>query len=246
MNDPLHSKIEGTRSRNATEQVPSQRPGFGMRDHRALLKAIINAYDSFVIRAYCKARFLIINVNILNILSLCVREKPRLLDIGCGFGLFGCYLATRYPEIEYHGFDLNPRRIDMAREAAKRLGLKNAHFDCADARDLSINDQYDAIMMVDLLHHIDNDAKRALLAKCCSHLSPGGHLVVKDVTRHPRFKIAFTWLLDVLMTRSVDMWYIDEVGFAEALADATWAVDMFPIADLLPYPHVVYLCQRGS
>lgn len=54
-----------------------------------------------------------------------MRGKRRVLDIGCGFGLFGCYFSAVYPEISYHGYDLNPARIDMARLAAQRLGLAN-------------------------------------------------------------------------------------------------------------------------
>ncbi|MEZ5422191.1 MAG: class I SAM-dependent methyltransferase [Pyrinomonadaceae bacterium] len=44
--------------------------------------------------------------------------------------------------------------------AAQRLNLKNTRFRVGDARDLEIDEEYDAIMMVDLLHHIDDGQKR--------------------------------------------------------------------------------------
>src|SRR5215211_5835059 len=83
------------------------------KEHRRLLRRIIDAYDSRIVRAYCFFRFIIININMLHILSLCMRGKTRILEIGCGFGLFGCYFGARNPRLEYHGIDLSEGRIDM-------------------------------------------------------------------------------------------------------------------------------------
>ena len=213
-------------------------------DYQQFLSKIVDVYDSFIIRAYCKARFKIININILQMLGLCLRGKRRILDIGCGFGLFGCYFASMYPEMSYTGYDLNEGRVDQANRAAEKLGLKNVRFKVGDARDIDINDEFDAILMVDLLHHIDDPAKARLLETCRAHLAPEGRLVVKDVTTHPFFKIAFTWALDVVMTHSFDMWYWGEKRFYETLGAHFNRVEMYPIVDWLPYPHIIYLCEN--
>jgi 2-polyprenyl-3-methyl-5-hydroxy-6-metoxy-1,4-benzoquinol methylase len=215
-----------------------------VKEHRNCLNKIISVYDSALVRAYCHARFLIININILDILALCIRRKKQVLDIGCGFGLYGCYLASLYPEIRYTGFDLNPKRIALAQQAAKRLGLTNVEFRCQDARQLGGEGSYDAIMMVDILHHLDDTSKKALLERCNQLLRPGGHLVIKDVTTHPFYKIAFTWILDVVMTFGFEMWYWNEERFAQTLGPMFSQAETFPIADWLPYPHIVYLCEK--
>lgn len=215
-------------------------------DYKRFLSSIVDAYDSRVIRAYCKARFTIININILQMLGLCLRDKRRVLDVGCGFGLFGCYFAAMYPEISYTGYDLNEERVETARRAAAKLGLKNVEFKCGDARSLSVVEEYDAVFMVDLLHHIDDDAKSRLLDTCSAHLAPKGRIIIKDVTTHPFFKIAFTWALDVLMTRGFDMWFRDERKFYEILSRHFNRIEMYPISDWLPYPHVIYLCENVS
>ena len=64
-------------------------------EHQALLRRIIAVYDSPVIRAYCTIRFLIINIDILQIIGLGMRDKRRVLEIGCGFGLFGLMRRRR-------------------------------------------------------------------------------------------------------------------------------------------------------
>ncbi len=213
-------------------------------DYQKFLSNIVDVYDSTIIRAYCKARFKIININILQMLGLCLRGRRRVLDVGCGFGLFGCYFSAMYPEISYVGYDLNHRRVDQASRAAARLGLKNVRFKVGDARDLSIDDEFDAVLMVDLLHHIDDATKAKLLGTLMEHLATDGRLIIKDVTTHPFPKIFFTWALDVLMTRSLDMWYWSEKRFYEMLTPRFNRVEMYPIVDWLPYPHVIYLCEN--
>lgn len=210
-------------------------------DYRRLLRRIIAAYDSLLVRAYCVIRFQIINLNMLHVLSLCLREKRRVLEIGCGFGLFGCYFAAKDNRVEWTGLDLDAGRIDMARKASERLGITNTRFAVADAREhLKLNERFDAIVMMDLLHHIPDEAKRQLLHTVLDRLAPDGVLIIKDVTRRPWWKMAFTWILDVLMTRSFDMWYWNPDEFRKVI-DGRFGMETYPIHDWLPYPHIVYM-----
>jgi 2-polyprenyl-3-methyl-5-hydroxy-6-metoxy-1,4-benzoquinol methylase len=214
--------------------------------YRRLLRRIIRAYDSTIVRAYCVVRFRIINLNMLHILSLCLRGKSRVLEVGCGFGLFGCYFAARDSRVRWHGLDLNPGRIEMARAAAARLGLTNTKFAVADAREtLELEERFDAVVMMDLLHHIPDHSKRQLLDAVLSRLAPGGVLIIKDVTRRPRWKMAFTWLLDVAMTQGFDMWYWSPTQFRQAI-DERFEMEAYPINDLLPYPHIVYVVSERT
>jgi 2-polyprenyl-3-methyl-5-hydroxy-6-metoxy-1,4-benzoquinol methylase len=241
--------IESTPARSAPDSGASEERSSGLaavspHRYKQFIGRIIEAYDSTVIRAYSKVRFTIININILHILALCLRGQRRVLDVGCGFGLFGCYFSALYPEISYCGYDLSPQRIAIAQRAAQRLGLRNASFHCQDARGLNLRDEFDAVLLIDLLHHLDDGAKSALLETCAAHLAPAGRLIVKDVTTHPAAKLAFTWALDVLMTRGLAMWYWNEEQFHTTLRRYFDRIDTFPITDWMPYPHVVYLCEN--
>jgi 2-polyprenyl-3-methyl-5-hydroxy-6-metoxy-1,4-benzoquinol methylase len=236
--DKSYNVTKGPKSNNFANSLPG--------GYKQLLGHIIKAYDLKIVRAYSKVRFTIININILHILALCLRGQRKVLDLGCGFGLFGCYFSMLYPEISYCGFDVDPDRIEMAKQAAKYLGLHNTEFQCQDARELNLNGKFDAIMMIDLLHHIDDSSKHNLLATCARHLHRDGRLVIKEVTTHPFPKFMFTWALDVLMTRGFDMWYWDEKRFFSVFNNYFHRVDTFPIADWMPYSHVVYLCDNSS
>lgn len=216
------------------------------KEHRLLLRRLISSYESRLVRSYCYARFIIINLNMLHILRLCMRGKRRVLEVGCGFGLFGCYFAARNPSLQYHGIDLNPGRIDMATEASRRLGLTNTRFVVGDACDtLALDEEYDIIMMMDLMHHLPDAGKHQLIQQTLPRLHPAGRLIIKDILPEPAWKLAFTWALDVVMTRGFDMWYWSPEQFRH-LVDASYQLESYPITDWLPYPHIVYLFSRDG
>lgn len=50
--------------------------------------------------------------------------------------------------------------------------------------------------------------------------------------------------LDVVMTKSFDMWYWNEKRFYQKLDRYFDRIEMYPITDWLPYPHVIYLCEN--
>ena len=219
-----------------------------LSSHRELLRRIVDAYDSPITRAYCTARFFIINVNILDILRLSLRGRRRILEVGCGFGLIGCYLASSDPDIEYVGVDLDEGRIAAAKLTAERLGLLNIRFEVGDARTLQVEKAYDAALMVDLVHHLPIPSRQPLFDQIMDHLGHDGRLVIKDIVPRPWWKLFWTWALDVAMTRGTDMWYWNETQFRDAIVAAVGSDELsaetYPISDWLPYPHIAYIFER--
>lgn len=212
--------------------------------HELILNKIIHAYDSRVVRAYAKVRFAILDLSILHLIGEDFRDGDRILDVGCGYGLVDCFFSAINARISCYGCDLDAKRVALARQAARRLHLKNVVFDHADVRDLDLGMEFDVIMMIDLLHHLEDTAKRALIAACARHLRSGGKLIIKDVTVRPLGKLLFTWMLDVLVTRGVSMWYWDQERVSGLLLKHFGKVDSHSIRHWLPYPHVLYRCQN--
>jgi 2-polyprenyl-3-methyl-5-hydroxy-6-metoxy-1,4-benzoquinol methylase len=205
---------------------------------------IIQAYDAPIVRAYCRGRFLILRQRFLDEIGQYLPPDGEVLDVGCGFGLFSLYYADTSPGRSLHGIDLNARRIELARSAAGRLGIDNVRYSVGDAAAYKAAGPFAAIYMLDLIHHIPVPAVRALIGELRDSLRPGGRLIIKDVDDRPFYKRWFTWLLDKAMDPSAAVNYWSQEAVLELLAEAGFRAYRHAMVDILPYPHVVYVCER--
>ena len=62
------------------------------------------------------------------------RPGDRVLEVGCGAGAFTRDLATRYPETEFVGWDLDRDFIASAQRTARRAGLDNVTHEAVSGR----------------------------------------------------------------------------------------------------------------
>lgn len=207
------------------------------------LREIIGSYDSLVTRAYCLIRFRIIRGRFLEEIAQFLPSRGSVMEIGCGFGLFGLYFARAHPDLRIHGVDLDKGRIEAAKRARDRLGIDNIDFEVADARTVAIPAGLDAIYMLDILHHLPPDSALELLRSCRSVLAPGSVLIIKDVDTRPRYKTAFTWLLDVIMTGGERPVYWSRQHMLRELRGLGFTVFSYAMLDTLPYPHQLYVCH---
>jgi SAM-dependent methyltransferase len=106
-----------------------------------------------------------------------VRGK-RVLDAGCGPGLYADELLARGAEII--GFDQSPEMVRLAR---RRLGSRadlRVH-DLADPLDWIDDESFDVAVLALVIHHVDD--RVSALRELHRALRAGGHLVVS--THHP-------------------------------------------------------------
>lgn len=99
----------------------------------------------------------------------------KILDLGSGPGTnVRIFLAdARY---EYLGIDINRRYVDYAN---RRFGTM---FQQGDITSLAgITDRFDIILLNSVLHHLDDQAARTVLAGSALHLAVGGRFVVIDM-----------------------------------------------------------------
>jgi SAM-dependent methyltransferase len=209
-----------------------------------IIRRIIRAYDDPIVRAYCWVRFWILRQRFLDEIGQYLPESGPVLDIGCGFGLFSLYYASIPPELHVEGLDRNPRRIAMARAAARKLGLENVAYEVGDVMDFKGNETFDAAYMLDIIHHIPEAAVRPLLEQVRKILPAGGRLLIKDVDRRPFFKRWFTHALDKVMDPGAPVRYWEPDDLARLLHDIGFTVHRHLMVDILPYPHILYVCER--
>jgi 2-polyprenyl-3-methyl-5-hydroxy-6-metoxy-1,4-benzoquinol methylase len=210
-------------------------------------RTLINAYSDPVVRIYCTIRFRIMNMRILEEIGQYLPKSGNIMDIGCGFGLFSHYYALLSPDRKFTSLDISKTRIQAALEASTRLNLsKQITFYAAPAEHLSeMPGVFEAAYMLDIIHHLGKDSYMALLNTIYNKLSPHGILILKDIATTPTWKLWFTWLLDILMNPKSPPHYISSTTLRSQLEKIGFDVKIHELRDILPYPHVLYVCRKN-
>ena len=111
------------------------------------------------------------------------------VDVGCG----PAYYFDRFPAgITYHGFDTDAGYIDYARSKYGDRGT--FHLGIFDAHAAAEIPAPDVILMLGLLHHLDDTTAASLLELCNDVLAPGGRVVSADPTFTPDQGKLSTWM----------------------------------------------------
>jgi ubiquinone/menaquinone biosynthesis C-methylase UbiE len=104
-----------------------------------------------------------------------LQDGDRVLDVGCGSGLF---LPSIYKNTtQIHAVDTSPALLEEARSVVENCKLEGTVVMEADVEKLAFEDaSFDAIIAVDVLHHFQN------LDLCLNEmkrvLRPGGKLII--------------------------------------------------------------------
>jgi len=222
------------------DRVPSGAEVYG----RGAMARIVLALPP-VERAYSLVRFSILRPMLLSVMDLRLPAEGRILDVGCGFGLFAAYFGQTHPGRRIVGIDPNARRIGIARRVAEQLGLRNHRFIVGDVRSAPVEGPFDAAYVLDVMHHLPRTDQRSVLQRLGDLLAPGGSLIVKDITTESRFGRAFTEVLDRLMVGwNEPLAYRHHHEWAELLTELGFRVRVLRVPDVLPYPHIVIAATK--
>ena len=78
------------------------------------------------------------------------QSGSRILDVGTGGGFPGIPLAILFPEVQFHLVDSIAKKIKVVNEVVEGLNLQNVT--STNGRVETINDQYDFIISLSLIH----------------------------------------------------------------------------------------------
>jgi len=150
--------------------------------------------------------------------------QGRVLEIGCGHGLFAAYAALASPGRTVVGVDIDADKISVAREAARRAAGRSGarlEFDLAESGAVPPG-PWDAVAIIDMLYLLPASYQRALLEQAIAELSPGGVLVVKEMGVRPRWKVRLNTWQETLSVRVLHLTAGSAFDFVDPVTMAGW------------------------
>lgn len=130
------------------------------------------------------------------------RELPALLakhqmirtvlDIGCGYGVPACWCLEYLPACRVIGIDPDPERV---RAAARATGERGTMLTGSAPALEGVHRPVDVILLLDMLHYLDDAQLEATLRRCCSLLADNGLLIMRSVIRPPG-KRSWYWFVE--------------------------------------------------
>jgi 2-polyprenyl-3-methyl-5-hydroxy-6-metoxy-1,4-benzoquinol methylase len=169
-------------------------------------------------------------------------RRGRILDFGCGYGMLSNYLALRSPDRTVLGIDLNGSRISVALRSVK--DRENVQFRCGDMGELQLI-HFNAVVMTDVLHHMDDVSVRSLLIKVRECLDREGTLLILDVDMRPLWKFLSTYAIDRFLNLGSPLYYRSSQRMRALLKDSFLPARKFiPANQGLPLSDLIYLCRK--
>ena len=107
--------------------------------------------------------------------DLVPNDATQILDLGAGTGLIAALIRARFPDASLHLIDLSAAMLAKARERFE--GDTRTTFEVADYSVAALQGRYNAVVSALSIHHLEDDAKRALFDSIMNVLLPGGVFV---------------------------------------------------------------------
>lgn len=109
-------------------------------------------------------------------------QSGRLLEVGCGEGLFLSRIAKERPELNIYGVDVWKEILDRARERFDKDGIKNVRLECAEGKKMPFKDKsFDTIVCVNVLFNIPSEEMVMEVLCEISRVSKNGAKLILDI-----------------------------------------------------------------
>ncbi len=175
-----------------------------------------------------------------------VPPSGRILDVGCGHGLFANALALGSPARQVLGVDPSGAKIAVAN--ASSAGLPNVRYQQGTVQQID-EDGFDAITILDVLYLLPIEEKLAVLRACRERIGPNGFLILKANDTRPPWKYRVARLQEQAMTGlgltlgHGELHFLSREQNANLLELAGFQPQFVDLNNWLPYPHVMFVSR---
>jgi cyclopropane-fatty-acyl-phospholipid synthase len=113
-----------------------------------------------------------------------LKQGDRVLDVGCGWGGFPLWAATKHGA-NVVGITLSPPQAEKARQRAEQAGVADrVEIRVMDYRDIaSTGERFDAIASIGMVEHVGASQIDVYAQTLAGVLEPGGRLLNHGITR---------------------------------------------------------------
>jgi cyclopropane-fatty-acyl-phospholipid synthase len=114
--------------------------------------------------------------------KLGLRNRDRVLDVGCGWGSFAIHAATRHGA-SVLGITLAERQAELARERVSQAGVADrVEIRIADYREVA-DEPFDAIASIGMVEHVGEERIDEYARRLHTLLRPGGRLLNHGIAK---------------------------------------------------------------
>lgn len=105
------------------------------------------------------------------------KTPPKdIFDAGCGFGQYSYFMAKKFPVAKINAVDVKVDYLEDCKYFFEKVNLKNAEFNYADLTQINFENQFDFVLSVDVMEHIEDDI--GVFKRFYKALRPGGRVLI--------------------------------------------------------------------
>lgn len=170
-----------------------------------------------------------------------VPKKGKILDLGCGYGIFSNYLALCSSQRKITGVDTDKGKIMHANR-----GIKNVSLSVGNATKMKLKN-FDCILLHDVLHHLNSyEEQKELLKDCIKMLKTSGILLIVEVDEKPLWKWILCRFTDFVLYKGDSVYYLYRKDMLSLLKKhfVSKNIELKKFYGN-PYPKTGYICKKN-
>jgi predicted exporter len=120
------------------------------------------------------------------------QKIKTVIDIGTGYGVPACLVLEQFPGARVYGLEPDPDRVRIANQAIGKNG--GIYLGRAPDLPLVVPDTVEVVMMLDMLHYLDDNGLRSTLDKIRPYILLNGRLIIRVVAPQKKSFPLLLWM----------------------------------------------------